>query len=51
MDDSLALGLGSLHPGYAAEDDYPLMGKILGPRVRVKVMHTPWERTPTTKAR
>jgi hypothetical protein len=51
MDVSQASGLGFLCPGYAVEDGYPLIGKILGPWVRVEVMHTPWERPLTKKAR
>ncbi len=50
MDVSQASGLGFLCPGYAVEDGYPLIGKILGPWVRVEVMHTPWERPLTKRA-
>jgi hypothetical protein len=32
--------LGFLCPGYVAEDDYPLMGEILGAQVRVEMVHT-----------
>src|SRR2546430_9956463 len=32
--------VGLLYPGYAAEDDYPLLEKILGPSVALPVVHT-----------
>jgi maleate cis-trans isomerase len=32
--------VGLLYPGHAAEDDYPLMGKLLGPTVALRVVHT-----------
>jgi maleate cis-trans isomerase len=32
--------VGLLYPGYAAEDDFPLTQGILGPRVRLPVVHT-----------
>ena len=51
MDVSQASGLGFLCPGYAVEDGYPLIGKILGPWVRVEVMHTPWERPRSRRRR
>ena len=38
MDGSWAFSLGFLYPDYAAEDDYPLMGEVLGAWVRV--VHT-----------
>ena len=32
--------VGLLYPGYAAEDDYPLLEKTLGPSVALPVVHT-----------
>jgi maleate cis-trans isomerase len=32
--------VGLLYPGFAAEDDYPLMEKLLGPDVALPVVHT-----------
>lgn len=32
--------VGLLYPGYAAEDDYPLMAARLGPGVALRVVHT-----------
>lgn len=32
--------VGLLYPGYAAEDDFPLLQGILGPEVRLPVIHT-----------
>jgi maleate cis-trans isomerase len=32
--------VGFLYPGYAAEDDYPLMEKLLGPAVALPLVHT-----------
>jgi maleate cis-trans isomerase len=38
MPDRTTVGL--LYPGYAAEDDYPRLEKILGPSVALPVVHT-----------
>jgi maleate cis-trans isomerase len=35
-----ALALGFLYPGYAAEDDYPLMAAMVGEAVSADVVHT-----------
>lgn len=51
MDILQVFGLGLVYPDDAAEDDYPPMEKTSGRRVRVEVVHTPWQRTPTKKAR
>jgi maleate cis-trans isomerase len=32
--------IGFLYPGHAAENDYPLIGKLLGPEVALPVVHT-----------
>ncbi|MCL7749688.1 hypothetical protein [Halalkalibacter alkaliphilus] len=32
--------VGFLYPGYAAEDDYPLLGQMVSPKVDVKLIHT-----------
>src|SRR4051812_27192563 len=32
--------VGLLYPGHAAEDDYPLLEKVLGPSVALPVVHT-----------
>src|SRR5438128_1905418 len=32
--------VGVLYPGYAAENDYPVMEKLLGPDVALPVVHT-----------
>ena len=34
------LKVGFLYPGYAAEDDYPLMGQLMAPPVGVELVHT-----------
>lgn len=35
-----AVRLGFLYPGYAAEDDYPAIETMLGPEVRIDLVHT-----------
>ncbi|KHF39401.1 maleate cis-trans isomerase family protein [Halalkalibacter okhensis] len=32
--------VGFLYPGYAAEDDYPLLGQMVNPSVNVELIHT-----------
>lgn len=38
MDATATLGL--LYPGYSAEDDYPAMERLLGPGIRLPLVHT-----------
>jgi maleate cis-trans isomerase len=35
--------IGFLYPGYAAEDDYPLLGKMIQPSVDVELIHTEFD--------
>lgn len=38
--DAAATHIGFLYPGYSAEDDYPLADELLGPAVRLSLVHT-----------
>lgn len=40
--------VGMLYPGYAAEDDYPLLAKLLGPDVALPLVHTTEQDVPHT---